>query len=85
MSFTHQAEFNVPGLPPDAANIDIVPDLHNVSLVSISKLCDAGCIATFDNHNHRVIITHNQKIIWTGKKNPATTLCEMNMQSVAFQ
>ncbi len=51
---------------PIAMPAHVLPELSH-SLISIGKLCDAGCTATFDAK--KVVITHNQDEILTGKRN----------------
>ena len=47
MSSTHIAELHLPQLPKKARTVHLFPALNNTSLLSIGKLCDAGCQATF--------------------------------------
>jgi hypothetical protein len=48
MTSTHEAEFDLPFLRPEAPRAHILPDLHNCSLLSIGQLTDAGYLAVFD-------------------------------------
>ena len=48
MTSTHEAEFNLPTLRPNARRAHIIPELHNCSLLSIGQLTDSGYIAVFD-------------------------------------
>ncbi len=48
MTSTHEAEFDLPMLRPEARRAHIVPQLHNCSLLSIDQLTDSGYIAVFD-------------------------------------
>ena len=48
MYSTHEAELNLPQLPPAARHVRIVPSLStHDSLLSMGQLCDAGCKITF--------------------------------------
>ena len=47
MTSTHDAILNIPELPLNARQAHIVPDLATRPLISIGKLCDAGCFVQF--------------------------------------
>ena len=40
---THEADLDVPGLPPSARHGHIIPNLATQPLLSIGQLCDTGC------------------------------------------
>ena len=63
---------DLPQLNQQARQAHILPELKNSSLISIGKLCDAGCIAKFDK-NH-VVIQQNGNTIITGDRNPTNGL-----------
>jgi hypothetical protein len=63
---------DLPQLNKQARQAHILPELKNSSLISIGKLCDAGCIAKFDK-NH-VVIQQNGNTIITGDRNPTNGL-----------
>ncbi len=44
-------------LPPTARQCHLIPGMKNFSLISVGKLCDAGCQAIFNSTT--VTITHN--------------------------
>jgi hypothetical protein len=48
MTSTHEAEFDLPMLRPEARRTHVVPELHNCSLLSIGQLTDAGYLANFN-------------------------------------
>ena len=58
MYSTHEAELDLPSLPPSARHVHIVPALHTSSLLSMGQLCDAGCTVTFDSLSVTVRLQH---------------------------
>ena len=66
MRSTHQAELDIPTLPPAARTIHIFPDLQNGTLLSIGQLCDAGCDAHFTKDS--VVIKHNGTPVLHGQR-----------------
>ena len=48
MHSNHECDLTIPGLPPPAAEVHIVPGLAHASLISIKKLINAGCNVHFD-------------------------------------
>lgn len=65
---TGAVALNIPNLPASATSGHIVPGLSSSSLLSIGKLCDAGCVATFSKHNLKIL--HNNKPILNGTRTP---------------
>lgn len=63
---------DLPQLSKQARQAHIIPELKNSSLISIGKLCDAGCIAKFDKNY--VVIQQNGNTIITGDRNPTNGL-----------
>jgi hypothetical protein len=59
MTSTHEGEFDLPTLRPEARRAHIIPALHNCSLLSIGQLTDAGYIAIFDATRLRVYDSDN--------------------------
>ena len=51
MLSTHTAELDLPHLPHQAKQVHLFPSLASGSLLSIGKLCDAGCYAVFVKQN----------------------------------
>ena len=55
-STTQEAcQLSLPQLPEQARYAHIIPGITHISLVSIGKLCDAGCEATFDEAEVKII------------------------------
>ena len=77
MMSTHEAELDLPMLPPAARHIHIVPDLASSSLLSIGQLCDAGCYVAFNATT--VTVSHNDTIVLTGHRTPATRLWHLTL------
>lgn len=48
MHSTHEAELDLPALPPAARHVHLVPALSTFSLISMGQLCDSGCKIIFD-------------------------------------
>ena len=67
-----QCTLNIPTLTTKATSAYILPGLKKHSLISIEKLCDDDCIATFTKH--KVTITKNNQAIWTGDRDNTTNL-----------
>jgi hypothetical protein len=54
MTSTHEADFDLPMLRPEARRAHIIPELKNCSLLSIGQLTDQGYIAVFDANRLRI-------------------------------
>ena len=74
MQSTHTAKLNIPELPTAACESHLFPALQGTSLISIAKLCDAGCIAIFDKHTVAIKLKNSNKIIPQGTRCPITGL-----------
>jgi hypothetical protein len=72
MYSSHEADLDIPALPPNARRVHIVPALDSSSLVSIGQLCDSGCIVKFNATN--VTVHYNDCLVLTGTRTPATRL-----------
>jgi hypothetical protein len=68
---------NPPQLPIAAQDANVIPGLTHSSLISIGKLCDAGCKAEFDET--QVLITHKQKTILRVLRDKRTGLWRIPM------
>lgn len=67
MYSTKQAELDIDSnIPKDAITAHIFPHLASGSLLSVGKLCDAGCTAMFNKN--KLFIMHNGKIIMQGTR-----------------
>jgi hypothetical protein len=71
-STTAACQLSLPQLPITAREAHILPGLAHSSLVSIGKLCDAGCEAKFDDQE--VVITKNNIDLLRGQRNRFTGL-----------
>ena len=69
---THTCEINVPRLPKESRQAHDVPGIAHTSLISMKILTYAGCKVVYDVHECRVYF--RDKIIWTGSKEPTTSL-----------
>jgi hypothetical protein len=84
MTSTHEAEFDLPALRPEARHAHIVPELHNCSLLSIGQLTDAGYIAVFDAARLRIFDSptieaiNSTKCILTGTRHTPTGMWHIN-------
>lgn len=67
---THTANLNISTLPTEATQAHLFPDLDPTSLVSIDKLCDAGCEALFRSNECHITIMGDT--ILSGKRNLTT-------------
>ena len=63
---------DLPQLPTNAIDAHILPGLTHSSLISIGKLCDAGCTATFDDQ--QVLIQKDKQTILHGPRDFRTGL-----------
>ena len=72
LTLSHTCTLDIPWLPREAKEENIVPGLAHALLISIKILCDAGCKVTYDNDEYRVF--YNKKIVWLGKREPQTGL-----------
>jgi hypothetical protein len=79
MTSTHEAELDYPELRPAARAVDIVPALHDYSLLLVGKLCDADYHVIFDKHEVRVM--DNDLLIMRGARHATTGLWHMDTQS----
>ena len=72
LMYTHTCRPNVPWLPEKAKVVHIVPGLAHAYLVSIKKLCNAGCKFRYNKYECRVYFKH--KILWVVQRDPTTGL-----------
>ena len=71
-STTQACQLSLPQLPDKAREAHIIPGLTHSSLVSIGKLCDEGCEATFNKKEVHII--KDNEIILTGQRDLHTGL-----------
>jgi hypothetical protein len=69
---SHECKIKIPDLPPPADKGYIVPGLKNHSLISVTKLCKAGCKVSFTATE--CIVTKNDREIMRGIKNQSNGL-----------
>ena len=69
---TKQCELDISGLPKNAREAHIIPGLANYSLVSVTKLCNAGCEVNFTKIG--CTITHNGRAVLCASKCTKTGL-----------
>lgn len=74
---THTCDLLLHTLPPGARHAHKFPHLAH-PLLSISQLCDHGCIATFDSNQVR--ITHDDDTVLVGNRDPTTNLWTIPLQ-----
>jgi len=73
---THDCDLIAPFLPLAARKAHIFPTL-TTTLISISMMCDAGCIATFTS-SHVTVTLHGQAVL-QGPRDPTTGLWTLTM------
>ena len=79
-STTDACSLALPQLPAEARDAHILPGLTHSSLVSIGKLCDAGCTATFDAN--QVVVCHADKFLLRGTRDRRTGLWRIPLQNM---
>ena len=62
---THECNLDIP-LPKEATSCHIIPGMKNHSLISVIKLCEAGCKVLFSKDE--CIILHNGTEVMKGRK-----------------
>jgi len=75
---SHEANLDLPGLPPVACHGHIVPQLATQPLLSIGQLCDTGCNVAFTADC--VTIRHKATLILQGHRMQTSKLWELNIQ-----
>ena len=73
MLSTHEADIDFDGIPPTARTVHLIPNMSS-TLISVGKLCDAGCTVHF--HQHHCAVRLNNKIIMFGVRRGPNTLWE---------
>ena len=73
-SSTHAGFVDVSGLPTAARNAHVIPGIKH-SLLSIVRLCNAGCGVIFDKWGVSVEVRYNGKILMKGGKSMINGLC----------
>ena len=92
VSSTHEGLIDVPDLPARARNAHVLPGIKH-SLLSVVRLCNAGCEVIFGKYGISVEVRYNGRVIMKGSKStinglwyvPITTSEETNpKKSVKF-
>ena len=74
---THEAELDIPNLPLVARKCHLVPDLHDLSLISIGQLCDAGCTVSLNATT--MTVRFNGRVALTGTRTNTTRLWQIDL------
>ena len=64
---THDGALEIPGLPPGARYAHVIPGIKH-SLLSIVRLCNAGCEIVFGGWGLNVEVRCKGKVVMKGKK-----------------
>ena len=64
---THDGALDIPGLPPGARYAHVIPGIKH-SLLSIVRLCNAGCEIVFGRWGLNVEVRYRGKIVLRGSK-----------------
>ncbi|KAL7527155.1 hypothetical protein ACHAWF_008701, partial [Thalassiosira exigua] len=78
---SHTCELNLPNVPLDARLGHILPGLAGHSLVSVVRLCNAGCKVNFKDIGVEVI--YNGNVVLEGHKDPHTGLWMVPLNGTA--
>ena len=62
---THDGALDIPGLPPGARYAHVIPGIKN-SLLSIVRLCNAGCEIVFGRLGLNVEVCYRETIVLRG-------------------
>ena len=72
VSSTHTCHLDIPKLPQEARHGHIIPGLASHSLLSVVKLCNAGCEVSFTKID--CTVRYRGRVVLTGKKCTKTGL-----------
>ena len=78
---THIGDLDIPQLPKNARVCHIIPDLASYSLISVVKLCEAGCEVSFTKWGIGVEVRYRGRLIIKGSKCTRTGLCMVPLSS----
>ena len=73
MRSTHDGALDIPGLPPRARYAHVIPGIRH-SLLSIVRLCNAGCEVIFGRWGLNVEVWYKGKIVMKAKKSTVNGL-----------
>ena len=65
---THTGDLRIPQLPKSARACHIVPGLASYSLISVVKLCEAGCEVSFTRFGIGVKVRYRGQLVLEGSK-----------------
>lgn len=82
---THTGNLNLPQLPAAARLCHIVPGLASYSLISVVKLCEAGCEVSFTKFGIGVEIKYRGRTVLTARKCRRTGLWMVPLDPYATQ
>ena len=66
--YTNIGDLEIPHLPKSARECNIIPDLASYSLISVVKLCKAGCEVSFTKWDIGVEVRYRGQMIIKGSK-----------------
>jgi hypothetical protein len=78
---THEGNLNFPELPDDATKTHVVPELDQLSLLSLTQLTKHGCTATITNET--IEIYYEGNIIMTGTRSDESTLWHIHNPDIS--
>ena len=67
VQITHDGALDIPGLPPDARYAHGIPGIKH-PLLSIIRLCNAGCEIVFGRWGLNVEVRYKGKVVMKGRK-----------------
>jgi hypothetical protein len=79
MESSHTAELDIPELNAAASKSPVFPGMANHSLLSVGKLCNEGCIATFKQAAVTICDSDNSQIL-SGPRDLNTGLWRINLK-----
>jgi len=79
---THDGALDIPGLPLDTRYAHVIPGISH-SLLSIVRLCNAGCEIVFGRCGLNVEVRYKQgKVVMKGRKSTINGLCYMPITKI---
>jgi hypothetical protein len=73
---THTCDVEIDGVPPEARQGHIVPNITSHSLVAVASLCDAGCLVLFSAKHFYIF--YKNKVVHTGDRDSTIKLWMVN-------
>jgi hypothetical protein len=78
IQLSHTCDLLLANLPPQARKAHILPGLVHNSLISVGKLCDNGCNATFTQE--QVTVSKNGKCVMYRSRDPRSRLWRVDLK-----